>query len=770
MKPNNRIMDSNGAEIRIKGKVQGVGFRPYIWQLAHSLGLCGSVSNDSAGVIIQIWIDGNKLEQFLEQIPMQCPPLASIQGITVKPYEWVAQPDDFIIEHSGEGKMDTQIVPDAATCSACLGDIQDATNRRYHYAFTNCTHCGPRFTIIKHIPYDRINTSMSVFPMCPSCQAEYKNPADRRFHAQPNACPVCGPQVYLCTETGTPLAYEQQAIDQACLALANGEIIAVKGLGGFHLACDALNQHAVVRLRQRKYRPDKPLAVMLPDEDWLNRCAQTSTSDGLLQLLRSPAAPIVLVKQKPDTPICTSIAPGLDEIGIMFPANPLQHLLLAKYGKPLVMTSGNAHGKPPALGNEEALLDLKNIADLWLMHNRDIVQRADDSVVRMAEPQAEIIRRSRGYVPDAIELPKDLRESPPILALGADLKNVFCFLRNGHAILSQHMGDLIDLDVQRQMQTTIALFEDIYQFTPSAIAVDAHPAYVSRQIGLQIASQLSIPAIEIYHHHAHIVSCMAEHGHGKQDGPVIGLALDGIGYGKDHSFWGGECLRVDYANCDKIGGLPAVTLPGADLAAKQPWRNLFAHFEQFVPGWQQRPEASCIPREQAKLLQNAIAHKINAPKASSTGRLFDAIAAALGICPQRITWEGQAACQLETLALSSPSIDSPVTMPLLDNLTIDLASFWQQWLSWNASRARKAYAFHYALASAFAQLAKQAAAQHKIKTIVISGGVIHNQLLRRLLLQQLDGYTVLLPVRLPAGDGGIALGQALIATTQHNHD
>lgn len=758
-------MGSNGAEIRVKGKVQGVGFRPYIWQLAHNLKLSGTICNDSAGVIIRVLKEDNKLQQFLEQIPTQCPPLASIQSISVKPYEWEIAPVDFVIEHSSEGKMDTQIVPDAATCPACLADIQDVKNRRYHYAFTNCTHCGPRFTIIKHIPYDRVNTSMDAFPMCPSCQAEYKNPANRRFHAQPNACPVCGPRIFLSNGAGAILTHDEQALEQACLALAHGDIIAVKGLGGFHLACDALNQHAVVRLRQRKYRPDKPLAVMLPDEIWVNQCVQTHSSDNLLQLLRSPAAPIVLVKQKPDTPLCNSIAPGLDEIGIMLPANPLQHLLLKAYSKPLVMTSGNAHGKPPALANDEALHDLKNIADLWLMHDRDIVQRADDSVVRMAKPQAEIIRRSRGYVPDAIELPEDLRESPPILAMGGDLKNAFCFLLNGHAILSQHMGDLLDLDVQRQLQTTIALFEDIYQFTPSAIAVDAHPAYVSRQIGLQTASRLSIPTIEVYHHHAHIVSCMAEHGHSKQDGPVIGLALDGIGYGNDGSFWGGECLKVSYEHCDKIGGLPATPLPGGDLAAKQPWRNLFAQFEQFVPDWQKRPEASCIPKEQIQILKNAITRQINVPKASSTGRLFDAIAAALNICPHRITWEGQAACQLEALAQSCTPISCPISMPILDNRTIDLASFWHQWLTWPANRAQKAYAFHHALANAFAQLAKLAATQHQIKTIVISGGVIHNQLLRRLLLQELDGYSVLLPVRLPAGDGGIALGQALIATT-----
>lgn len=762
--------NTNGIEIRIKGKVQGVGFRPYVWQLANSLQLLGNVSNDGSGVIVHLYNNAQIIPTFLEQLPLHCPPLASIQAIHTHPFHWETPPQDFIITHSGEGQMDTHIVPDAATCPACLAELNTATDRRYHYPFTNCTHCGPRFTIIKHIPYDRANTSMKAFPLCPQCAAEYQNPADRRFHAQPNACPQCGPRVWLCQKDGTPLAYNDQAIHTATQALAQGKIVAVKGMGGFHLACDATQQSAVLNLRQRKHRPSKPLAVMLPDEKWLTRCVTTPDITPLLSLLTSPAAPIVLVQQHPQSPLCSQIAPQLQEVGVMLPANPLQHLLMQQCQKPLVMTSGNAHGKPPAQSNEDALAMLDNMADLWLMHDRDIVQRADDSVVRFTAPSAEILRRARGYVPDAIELPDGFQNSPSLLALGGDLKNTFCLLRDANAIISQHLGDLSDIDIAQQVEQSIALFQDIYQFTPEAIVTDAHPAYVSRQMGATLAKKLNIPHIETTHHHAHIVSCMAEHTHPRTAGPVIGLALDGLGYGTNGNLWGGECLLVDYAHCQHLGGLPAVALPGGDLAARQPWRNLLAQLLQFVPQWQNLPEAKTIPAEQTYILEKAIAQGINTPAASSAGRLFDAIAAALEITPQHISWESEAAASLETLATQcfhqTPSFIPPVTMPILDNGTLDLATFWQQWLSFQAPKPQRAYAFHYALAQGFAQLARQAATQHGISTIALAGGVMHNALLRQLLTQQLQDLQVWLPTRLPAGDGGISLGQALIAATQ----
>ncbi|WP_114194421.1 carbamoyltransferase HypF [Edaphovirga cremea] len=754
-------MNPNGLQLRIKGKVQGVGFRPFVWQLAHRLGLLGDVSNDGAGVDIHLWQTPD-VAIFLEQLHADCPPLAQIDSVETSPFNWPEPPQDFTIVHSGHGQMDTQVVPDAATCDACLRELNAADNRRYHYPFINCTHCGPRFSVIHSMPYDRPYTSMRDFPLCPQCLAEYQDPGDRRFHAQPNACADCGPHVWLCDRHGDELASGEAAMQQTERALLAGEIVAIKGIGGFHLACDATNLTAVQRLRQRKHRRDKPLAVMVPDVEWLQRCVSKPNLSALISLLKSPAAPIVLVPLRESSPLCSAIAPGLSEIGVMLPANPLQHLLMQRVARPLVMTSGNASGKPPALSNAQALDQLQPIADLWLMHNRDIVQRADDSLVRFTPQGAEMLRRARGYVPDALGLPPGFAQQPSILALGADLKNTFCLLRDNHAVLSQHLGDLDDLDIQRQQAQLLALFRSLYDFTPQQLVVDAHPGYVSHQMGHALAAQWAIPCVAVFHHHAHIVSCLAERQWPRNAGPVIGLALDGLGYGSDGRLWGGECLLVDYARCQHLGGLPAVALPGGDLASQQPWRNLLAHLLRFVPDWASLPEAHAIPRPQAEVLARAISRGINAPLASSAGRLFDAVAAALNISPDHVGWEGGAACQLEALAQQSRPHTPPVTMPLLGD-ELDLATFWREWLGYRAEPAERAYAFHYALAQGFTVLARRAAQQFGVNTIVLSGGVMHNVLLRQLLTEQLQGLQVLQHVNLPAGDGGIALGQALIA-------
>ncbi|MBJ7221335.1 MULTISPECIES: carbamoyltransferase HypF [unclassified Brenneria] len=758
---------NNGIQIRVKGKVQGVGFRPYVWQLAHRLKLCGSVSNDGAGVLIHLYPSEN-IERFISELSAGCPPLAHIDSIASQPWQWTTIPTAFEIEHSGAGQMDTQVVPDAATCEACRREMNDPANRRYRYPFINCTHCGPRFTIIRRMPYDRPFTAMADFPLCPRCLAEYQHPADRRFHAQPNACAQCGPQVWSAAGAAQRQAEGDEAILQAAAALLTGKIVAIKGIGGFHLACDATNTPAVQRLRQRKHRPGKPLAVMSPDAAWLERCADVADMPAALRLLESTAAPIVLLPLRRDGPLSEAIAPGLCEVGLMLPANPLQHLLLAQVNRPLVMTSGNAGGKPPALTNAQALEQLSGIADLWLMHNRDIVQRADDSLVRLLDHdlfnnRAEMLRRARGYVPDALPLPPGFVGQPALLAMGADLKNTFCLLREENAIVSQHLGDLADGDIERQYRQSIALFENIYRFAPNAVVVDAHPGYISHRLGKDLAEQRQIPCIEVLHHHAHIVSCLAEHRWPRDAGPVIGLALDGIGYGADGQWWGGECLLADYARCRHSGGLPAVALPGGDLAARQPWRNLLAQWLRFVPDWASLPEAAAIPADPSALLSKAIERGINAPLASSTGRLFDAVAAATGFAALSQSWEGEAACWLESLARRSRQWQPPVTLPLLADNRLDLAIFWRQWLAYRAAPADRAYAFHLALAQGFAALARRAAEQHGVNTVVLCGGVMHNRLLSELLHQQLHGFTILQPQRLPAGDGGLSLGQALIA-------
>jgi hydrogenase maturation protein HypF len=742
---NNSMASKNGVCIRVYGKVQGVGFRPFVWQLAQQLNLKGDVCNDAQGVEVRLLGDEHR---FLSLLYAQCPPLARIDRTQVTTYPWIELPDSFTIRHSTGGSMNTQIVPDAATCPACLAEMNNPAERRYRYPFINCTHCGPRFTIIRAMPYDRPFTAMASFPLCPACETEYRNPADRRFHAQPVACPECGPQLEW---RGQDQTFSREAALQAAIALLDaGGVVAVKGLGGFHLVCDAQNPDAVTRLRERKHRPAKPLAVMLPSPAGL--------SDEAQRLLASPAAPIVLVAKKRLPELCALIAPGLDEVGVMLPANPLQHLLAQDLHRPLVMTSGNLSGRPPALTNQQALDDLADIADGFLLHNRDIVQRLDDSVMRES---GEMLRRSRGFVPDALPLPPGFHAVPPLLCLGADMKNTFCLVRGEQAVLSQHLGDLSDDGIQTQWQEALRLLQAIYDFSPHKVITDAHPGYVSAQW----AGGMGFPMESVLHHHAHIAACLAEHGWPLEGGDVIALALDGIGMGEKGALWGGECLRVNYREVEHLGGLPAVALPGGDLAAKQPWRNLLAQMLAFVPDWQHYSETDAIQRQNWPLLARAVERNLNAPLASSTGRLFDAIACALGGAPEQLSYEGEAACQLEALAQRCAGVAHPVTIPLTNN-TLDLATFWSQWLGWQAEPEARAWAFHDALALGFASLARREAQARHITTLVFGGGVLHNRLLKSRLAFYLADFTLLFPERLPAGDGAIALGQGVIAAAR----
>ncbi|MFU0443885.1 carbamoyltransferase HypF [Pseudocitrobacter faecalis] len=731
----------NGVEIRIRGKVQGVGFRPFVWQLAQQQARFGDVCNDGAGVLVRLL--GEEAD-FLAALHQHCPPLARIDETQVQPYVWQSVPDDFVIRESGAGAMSTQIVPDAATCPACLAEMNDPQERRYRYPFINCTHCGPRFTIINAMPYDRPLTVMAAFPLCSACEAEYRNPYDRRFHAQPVACAECGPWLSWYAE-GEPLHHEA-ALQAAIALLTSGGIVAIKGLGGFHLACDAGNARAVATLRTRKHRPAKPLAVMIPDTSHL--------PDDASRLLRTPAAPIVLVEKSCVSGLCDDIAPGLAEVGVMLPANPVQHLLMQALNRPLVMTSGNLSGKPPALTNALALADLADIADGFLLHNRDIVQRMDDSVVRQ---NGEMLRRSRGYVPDAIPLPPGFHDIPPMLCLGADLKNTFCLVRGEQAVLSQHFGDLTDEGVEAQWQQSLRLMQAIYDFTPQAVVVDAHPGYHSSQW----AAAHELPHQTVLHHHAHIAACLAEHNWPLDGGDVIGLALDGIGMGEEGALWGGECLRVNYRECEHLGGLPAVALPGGDLAARQPWRNLLAHCLAFVPEWERYPETASVREQNWPLLARAIEHGINAPRASSCGRLFDAVACALGCAPLTLSYEGEAACRLEALAATCAGVEHP-----LQSERFDLAEFWPQWLAWQASPAEKAWAFHDALAQGLGGVMRREAQMRGITTLAFGGGVLHNALLRARLQHHLADFTLLFPHSLPAGDGAIAFGQAVVAAAR----
>ncbi|EHB3782890.1 carbamoyltransferase HypF [Salmonella enterica subsp. houtenae serovar 17:z29:-] len=735
----------SGVQLRIRGKVQGVGFRPFVWQLAQQLRLHGDVCNDGDGVVVRLLEEPS---QFIAALYQNCPPLARIDSVEHASLIWERTPTDFAIRQSAGGSMNTQIVPDAATCPACLAEMNTPGERRYRYPFINCTHCGPRFTIIRAMPYDRPFTVMAAFPLCPECDSEYRDPYDRRFHAQPVACPACGP--HLEWRSQHERAEKEAALQAAVGQLNAGGIIAVKGLGGFHLACDARSDTAVAMLRARKHRPAKPLAVMLPTAQTLPTAARS--------LLTTPAAPIVLVDKQYVSSLSEGVAPGLAEVGVMLPANPLQHLLLQELNYPLVMTSGNLSGRPPAITNEQALDDLHDIADGFLLHNRDIVQRMDDSVVR---DSGEMLRRSRGYVPDAFALPPGFRDAPPILCLGADLKNTFCLVRGEQAVVSQHLGDLSDDGIQAQWREALRLIQSIYDFTPERIVCDAHPGYVSSQW----ASEMCLPTETVLHHHAHAAACLAEHGWPLDGGEVIALTVDGIGMGENGALWGGECLRVNYRECEHLGGLPAVALPGGDLAAKQPWRNLLAQCLRFVPDWQDYPETAGLQQQNWNVLARAIERGVNAPLASSCGRLFDAVAAALRCAPASLSYEGEAACALEALASQCANVEHPVTMPL-NGAQLDVAAFWRQWLNWQAAPAQRAWAFHDALACGFAMLMRQQATARGITTLVFSGGVIHNRLLRARLTFYLSDFNLLFPQQLPAGDGGLSLGQGVIAAAR----
>ena len=739
-------MSDSGVLIRVRGKVQGVGFRPFIWQLAQRLQRTGDVCNDGQGVVVRLW---GEEAGFMVQMRQACPPLARIDQTEAVPFHWLQRPVAFTILPSAGGGMDTQIVPDAATCPACLAEMNDPRDRRYRYPFVNCTHCGPRVTIIRAMPYDRPQTAMAAFPLCPACEAEYRNPADRRFHAQPVACPECGPQLAW-HAAGETLAGEA-ALRAAVAVLDAGGIVAVKGLGGFHLACDAHNPQAVARLRLRKRRPAKPLAVMIADAQNLPEAARAA--------LEIPAAPVVLVDKTLLPELDAAIAPGLNEVGVMLPANPLQHLLMQSLNRPLVMTSGNLSGKPPALTNHEAQRDLAATADGFLLHNRDIVQRMDDSVVRA---DGEVLRCSRGFVPDALPLPPGFTDVPPLLCMGADMKNTFCLVRGGQAVMSQHFGDLGDEGVEAQWRQALDLMQSIYHFSPRQIVCDAHPGYRSSQW----AAESGLSVMQVLHHHAHAAACLAEHGWPLTGGDVIALTLDGIGMGADGALWGGECLRVNYRECEHLGGLPAVALPGGDLAAQQPWRNLLAHCLAFVPEWQGYPETQPVQAQNWLPLARAIERGINAPLASSCGRLFDAVACALGCAPTTLSYEGEAACRLEALAERCAGVAHPLTLPLHAG-RLDLTRLWQLLLGWQAEPQARAWAFHDALAHGLADLMRQHADAHGIHTLCFSGGVIHNRLLRARLAFYLSDFTLLFPRRLPAGDGALAFGQAVIAAARH---
>ncbi|MBU1174438.1 MAG: carbamoyltransferase HypF [Alphaproteobacteria bacterium] len=756
--------------IRVRGLVQGVGFRPFIWRLAHECGLTGHVLNDGEGVEIAVWGEQNALESFMRRIAGEAPPLSRVDEITAQPMDGSA-PSAFEIVDSAQTEIDTGIVPDAATCPACRDEIFDPANRRFGYAFTNCTHCGPRLSIISAIPYDRAKTSMRAFAMCPACGSEYADPSDRRFHAQPNACPVCGPMVWIEDAAGIHIDVADP-IAEAARRLMAGEIGAIKGIGGFHLACDATSAAAVAELRRRKHRPSKPLALMARDVDEVRRYARASETEAAL--LRSSAAPIVLLEMagKALTP---GVAPDQRRVGFMLAYSPLHHLLMADLDCPIVLTSGNLSEEPQATDNAEARARLGGIADFFLQNDRDIVNRLDDSVMRVDAPAVQVLRRGRGLAPASLRLAAEFGSGSRMLAMGGGLKSAFCLLRGAEAVLSQHMGDLENAATYADYRRSLDLYRALYRFTPDAIAVDLHPDYLSTRAGEALAEELGIGIVRVQHHHAHLASCLADNGVAPGEDETIGIVLDGLGLGTDGTIWGGEILVGGYSGFSRTGHFDAVPQPGGDRAQREPWRNLVAHLHAaFGPDWRGRvsgmPLGTALAEKPLDLIATAMARGVNAPLSSSAGRLFDAAAAALGICRDRQDFEGQAAMALEALATPfSRGTDAyPVELVHGEPHRIAWAPLWQALLA-DLARGTEpgliAARFHHALADGIATLVQAIARETGIGKAALSGGVMQNRLLFDLLFARLSaaGLTVLVQRHAPANDGGLALGQAAIA-------
>jgi hydrogenase maturation protein HypF len=622
-----------GASYRVHGLVQGVGFRPAVWRLATSLGLSGEVLNDGEGVLIRAWGPAEALDRFELALHHDVPRLARIDDIVRRPMPGGPEGNGFRIVGSNAGLVRTGVVPDAATCPECLAEVFDPTNRRYRYPFTNCTHCGPRLSIVRAIPYDRATTSMAVFAMCPACLAEYHDPADRRFHAQPNACPVCGPRVWLADAQGNelPLPSTSDAIQVAAEAIRDGRIVAVKGIGGFHLACDAANDDAVARLRSRKRRYAKPFALMARDIGMVGQYARVP-EEGRIALAGTAAPIIVLDAFDGAGRLAPSIAPDQSNLGFMLAYTPLHHLLMADLSGPIVLTSGNRSDEPQVIANDEALQSLAGIADLWLLHDRDIVSRLDDSVVRFAAGAVRSLRRARGYAPEPLPLGDGFADAPPVMAMGAELKSTICLVREGHAIVSQHIGDLEDAATHADYRRTLSHYCDLHRFSPMRVAVDAHPDYLSTQWGEAQASAGGHLLARILHHHAHAASCLAEHCIALDAPPVLAIILDGLGLGEDGTPWGGEILLADYVSAERLASFMPVPLLGGARAMREPWRNAFAHLSQFL-GWDnvrsQYPDLAITRRLAARpvaTLRAMMAGGLNAPPTSSAGRLFDAVA------------------------------------------------------------------------------------------------------------------------------------------------
>jgi len=746
--------------VRVHGVVQGVGFRPYVFLLADEHGLAGLVGNDVHGVFVEVEGAPEAVQRFLEDLPSRAPPLARVESVSVRDVPVAGARDFAIVPSDPAGAPDALVSVDGATCDACLAELRDPADRRYRYPFITCTHCGPRFTIVRDVPYDRPLTTMAGFAMCAACQAEYDDPRDRRFHAQPNACPDCGPHARLVGAAVPPGAID--AVAAAAALLRAGAIVAVKGIGGYHLACRADDESAVAALRARKHREDKPFALMVGDLDAARALVDLGAQEE--RLLTGHVRPIVLAPRRPGARVAAAVAPRSRELGVMLPYAPLHHLLLADAGCALVLTSGNVSDEPIAYRDADAGARLGPIADAFLVHDRPIHVRTDDSVVRVAAGRPRVLRRSRGLVPESLPLPDVDR---PLLACGAELKSTFCVARDGRAWVGHHLGDLQDASVLDSFVEGVAHFERLFAVRPELVVHDLHPDYRSTVYALE---REGVATLAVQHHHAHLAACLAEHG---VDGPAVGAIYDGSGMGTDETVWGGELLVGDARGFARAGHLLGVALPGGDRAVAEPWRMACAWL--VAAGAQERDDdappaipaalaGDVDPRRWAAVARMARTG-FAAPATTSMGRLFDAVAALCGV-RETVRYEGQAAVELE--ALADRAEHPPYPLPFDEDLILDgrpairaVAADVAAGVPAGAVAAR----FHHGVAEATAGACAVAAQRAGTDRVVLSGGVFQNRLLLEATHARLSrrGLRVLIPERLPCNDGGISYGQAAIA-------
>ncbi len=752
--------------VRVEGVVQGVGFRPFVYALATRLGLTGHVGNDAGGVFVEIEGPRARVGDFLASLTRDAPRLARIERVSTTPITPNGTTGFAIVPSDPGGQRRALVSADSATCGDCLRELADPADRRFGYPFINCTNCGPRFTIVRDVPYDRPLTTMAGFAMCADCAAEYHDPADRRFHAQPVCCPVCGPRPRLLGAAGDELTGEP--LKQSARLLAEGHVLAVKGLGGYHLAADAGSQDAAAKLRARKHREDKPFALMAADVDGVRGlCAPAAVDAAAQALLTSGRRPIVLLRRSAQARVADAVAPGSHHLGVMLPYTPLHHLLLRELGRPIVLTSGNVSDEPIAYQDEDALARLAGIADEFLAHDRPIHIRTDDSVVRSVRGRPMLLRRSRGYTPEPVTIRP--RFARPVLACGAELKSTFCLGKDDHAFISHHIGDLENFETFTSFTEGISHFQRLFDVTPQVVAHDLHPEYLSTKYALQ---REGVELTGVQHHHAHIASCLADNG---EEGPVIGVAFDGLGYGTDATIWGGEFLLADLTGFERAGHLATVPMPGGAAAIRQPWRMAAAYLDAAYPGG--LPGGLDIERRNAPRWGDVLTmarRGINAPVTSSAGRLFDAVAAILGV-RDVISYEGQAAVELEQRAALSEDAGYAAAIEEGDPLRIagaDLVRAVTCDLLAGVGAGVIAARFHNGVAETIVAACLLLRERCGLGVVALSGGVFQNLLLLDRTVAGLEraGFRVLVHSQVPPNDGGISLGQAAVAAARDRAD